>query len=123
VLVALSDMLVHAATSLVHPGVRAQRPDRHERLESVNRMLDFFDHMGTLTEASSSSPSRTRSRRCGCTPVVVTAGRIDVEQVDFAHPDGISCSTARPAHPGAKGRPGRTVGRRQEHAGALLPAI
>ncbi len=56
-----------------------------------NRMLDFFDSMGTLTEAIElvTQPHEITDRP-GARPLVVTAGRIDVEQVSFAHPDGLT---------------------------------
>jgi ATP-binding cassette subfamily B protein len=55
-----------------------------------NRMLDFFDNMGTLTEAIElvTQPHEITDPP-GARPLVVTAGRIDVEDVSFAHPDGL----------------------------------
>ncbi|MBI3516047.1 MAG: ABC transporter ATP-binding protein [Proteobacteria bacterium] len=56
-----------------------------------NRMLDFFDHMGTLTEAIELvTQDHEITDRPGARPLVVTAGRIDVEHVSFAHPDGMT---------------------------------
>jgi ATP-binding cassette subfamily B protein len=56
-----------------------------------NRMLDFFDHMGTLTEAIELvTQAHEITDAAGARPLVVTAGRIDVEQVSFAHPDGLT---------------------------------
>ena len=56
-----------------------------------NRMLDFFDNMGTLTEAIElvTQPHEIVDRP-DARPLVVTAGRIDVEDVCFAHPDGLT---------------------------------
>ncbi len=56
-----------------------------------NRMLDFFDHMGTLTEAIElvTQPHEIVDA-AGARPLVVSAGRIDVEHVHFAHPDGLT---------------------------------
>jgi ATP-binding cassette subfamily B protein len=56
-----------------------------------NRMLDFFDHMGTLTEAIElvTQPHEITDRP-DARPLNVTAGRIDIEQVSFAHPDGLT---------------------------------
>jgi ATP-binding cassette subfamily B protein len=55
-----------------------------------NRMLDFFDNLGTLTEAIDlvTEPHEITDRP-GARPLVVTQGRIDVEGVGFAHPDGL----------------------------------
>lgn len=55
-----------------------------------NRMLDFFDNLGTLTEAIDlvTEPNEITDRP-GARPLVVTQGRIDVEGVGFAHPDGL----------------------------------
>ncbi|MBV8165631.1 MAG: ABC transporter ATP-binding protein [Alphaproteobacteria bacterium] len=56
-----------------------------------NRMLDFFDNMGTLTEAIElvTQPHEITDRP-GARPLIVTAGKIDVEDVSFAHPDGLA---------------------------------
>jgi ATP-binding cassette subfamily B protein len=56
-----------------------------------NRMLDFFDHMGTLTEAIElvTQPHEIVDAP-GARPLVVTGGRIDLEDVSFAHPDGLT---------------------------------
>jgi ATP-binding cassette subfamily B protein len=56
-----------------------------------NRMLDFFDNMGTLTEAIDlvTQPHEIVDRP-GARPLAVTHGRIDIEHLDFAHPDGLA---------------------------------
>jgi ATP-binding cassette subfamily B protein len=56
-----------------------------------NRMLDFFDSMGTLTEAIELVTQRHEiTDRPDARPLIVSAGRIDLEQVSFAHPDGLT---------------------------------
>ncbi|HUA51868.1 MAG TPA: ABC transporter ATP-binding protein [Candidatus Sulfotelmatobacter sp.] len=67
-----------------------------------NRMLDFFDNMGTLTEAIElvTQPHEIIDRP-GARPLVVTAGRIDVEAVSFAHPDGLTLFDRLTLHIGA----------------------
>src|SRR5205085_2255823 len=67
-----------------------------------NRMLDFFDNMGTLTEAIDlvTHPHEITDTP-GARPLVVTAGRIDVEHVHFAHPDGLQLFDDLTLHIGA----------------------
>jgi ATP-binding cassette subfamily B protein len=56
-----------------------------------NRMLDFFDNMGNLTEAIElvTQPHEITDRP-GARPLALTSGRIDIEDVSFAHPDGLT---------------------------------
>jgi ATP-binding cassette subfamily B protein len=55
-----------------------------------NRMLDFFDNMGNLTEAIGlvTQPHEITDRP-GARPLAVAGGRIELEHVSFAHPDGL----------------------------------
>jgi ATP-binding cassette subfamily B protein len=56
-----------------------------------NRMLDFFDNMGNLTEAIElvTQPHEITDQP-GARPLAVTGGRIDIESMSFAHPDGLT---------------------------------
>jgi ATP-binding cassette subfamily B protein len=67
-----------------------------------NRMLDFFDNMGNLTEAIElvTQPHEIVDRP-GARPLVVSHGRIDVEDVSFAHPDGLALFEHLTLHVGA----------------------
>ncbi|MEJ0070110.1 MAG: ATP-binding cassette domain-containing protein [Pseudomonadota bacterium] len=67
-----------------------------------NRMLDFFDNMGTLTEAIDlvTQPHEIVDRP-GARPLAVRSGRIDVEAMSFAHPDGLSLFDRLELHIGA----------------------
>ena len=67
-----------------------------------NRMLDFFDNMGNLTEAIElvTQPHEIVDRP-GARPLVVSQGRIDVEAVSFAHPDGLALFDQLDLHIGA----------------------
>jgi ATP-binding cassette subfamily B protein len=65
-------------------------------------MLDFFDNMGNLTEAIElvTQPHEIVDRP-GARPLVVSHGRIDVEDVSFAHPDGLALFEHLTLHVGA----------------------
>ena len=67
-----------------------------------NRMLDFFDNMGNLTEAIElvTQPHEIVDPP-DARPLVVSHGRIDVEDVSFAHPDGLALFEHLTVHVGA----------------------
>jgi len=55
-----------------------------------NRLLDFFEQLGTLSEALELVTQRHEIvDRPGARPLVVTGGAITFDRIEFRHPDGI----------------------------------